>query len=216
MNRITRTSTIEDCPEPYGIKSGVVLGVIFGIGLAYPLIRSLLPKLDFPNYTHIGQYFVTWATGIWFWVRYHFTESATTRVKGFPSIGCTILIMMIGLVCFPLSEFWFWYVPHAIVLTLAVEKDIEVMVFQRRLARSSKKGSVRKWKTAMLALYEWYAIIRDLSMAAWWGIYGVICFHYGLRSDIGVLLFGIPYVFCVVAWCTIKVKMHNIELSGIE
>ena len=66
----------------------------------------------------------------------------------------------------------------------------------------------------MLALYECYAIIRDMSMAAWWLIYGVVCYGYGLWGDVGICLFGIPYVLCVFAWCTIKVKMHNIELSG--
>ena len=134
VNRPKRTATKADPPEPYGIKSGATLNAITGIGLAYPLIRSLLPNFDVLNHTHIGQYLITWATGVWFWIRYHFTESATTRVKGFPSLACTILLMMVGLACFPLSEFQFWFLPHAIVLILAVEKDIEVMVFQRRLA----------------------------------------------------------------------------------
>lgn len=215
MNRATHTSTGENCPEPYGIKSGTVLSVIFGIGFAYPLVRSLFPKFDYNNYTHIGQYFVTWATAIWFYIRYHFTESATTRIKGFPSLGFTVLIMMIGLSCFPVSEFWFWFIPHSVVLMSAVEKDIEVMVFQHRLAKSRRRGTVKAWKATMLAMYEWYAIIRDLSVTAWWVIYGVICFKYGLSSDIGICLFGIPYILCVIAWCTIKVKMHNIEISGL-
>jgi hypothetical protein len=214
MAKLTSNNTDrqEQYPGPYHIDSKWVLGAVTAAAIAYPLVRSLIQQ---PNsFSFLCKYIVTLFTGIWYWVRYHYTEGVTSKVKQFPSLLSTIVIGLVGLSCFPLCDYWFWFIALASVLGLAVVKDIEIMLYQWSKTSTARRGIRTRWKASILICHECYAVVRDVSMAMWWIIYGILSLHHGLPSNKGILLFGVPYVIFVIAWSTIKVAMHNIESLG--
>jgi hypothetical protein len=197
--------------RPYGIDSRLVLSAIVSVAVAYPLMRSMFYGTHWIDLPLAGEYIVTLFTALWFWFRYHFTHFETARVKGVQSLMTTFAIMFIGLSCFPFSGTRVWFVTFPITLLLGTLKDLEVMTYHKRIIDHTTPVSRRRWKSRFLVCQECYNIVRDVSMALWWTIYGVLITHHQVSHDIAILLFGAPYTLCVLAWSAIKITMHNIE-----
>ncbi len=198
--------------QPYNIDSKLVLGAIVTTAVGYPLLRSTVSGAgSLTNHVFLTEYVVTLFTAIWYWIRYQYTLGVTASIKGFPSIASTLLILFLGLACFPFAGMIIWRLLFPLVLSLAVLKDVEVILYQHRLALILPSSNRKKWKAQFLICLEWYNIVRDLLLAAWWAVYAVLITWFGMpRAEI-MILFSLPYCMCLIGLMAIKVTMHNIE-----
>ncbi len=202
-------------PGPLVIPPAWVIAIVVGILIASiaAWINASVTKSGRLTLPLVAETFLTFLTGVWYWIRYHYTESVTGEQKPFFSLAFTIIIAVAGLSCFATAGRWFWFMTHAAVLLLGTEKDAEIMSYQRRRigrARNSK-NSTKEWQARLLMLHHQYSMVRDLSMCLWWVAYGVSFTVFGLDQRASLGLFGIPFVFLVIAWCSIKVRTFHAE-----
>ena len=202
-------------PGRYGFDSKWVIASVIVAFLAAlsAIIKGAFQPKGTLDVALVGETTVTFFTGMWYWVRYHYTESATPKQKDFLSLFFSILIALTGLSCFAFAGYGSWFVAHAAVLCLGTEKDYEIIRHQKRIRCTLDETAHAGWKADLLVQHHWYSIVRDISMALWWIVYGIAVAQFAVPADKAILVFGIPYVILVMAWCYIKVKVYNIEVS---
>jgi hypothetical protein len=159
----------------------------------------------------IARIVITFLTGIWYMHRYYYTHKRGVRSPGFIASIFTGLIGITGIWSFYVTpnDFW-WPLLTALVLLLGIEKDVEIIRYQKRLLSEERISKRRRAAINLLAAHHWYSCVRDFSLAAWWGIYLVL----EQRGDAYLptfLAFGGPYVLLVLLWGSLKHKLDEAE-----
>jgi hypothetical protein len=91
-----------------------------------------------------------------------------------------------------------------------MEKDYEIIRFQKRRADDVRLSKPSRSAAALLGAHHIYSAFRDFSMAVWWAIYGVISLKTDRQLQL-ILLFGVPYSILVILWSTLKHKVDIVE-----
>jgi len=181
------------------------------IGGAVLALGRLLDKDMLSIHTGI-QLAITSFTGFWYAIRFHYTKEIGAPHSGTIGKLFTMLIALAGLAGFYLVGRPDWFVAQSVVLALGTQKDLEIILGQRRLRREPL-SKLKGWRSRLIEMHHWYSAVRDVSMAAWWAIYGVLENHPPAGSVSIDALFGFPYLFLVVLWCVVKERTHETEAT---
>jgi len=198
-------------PRPGWVLTAVVLGFVAAGRI---LARPLLGEEGSVTTQGIGQAAITFATGMWYYVRYAYTVKSTA-VRGPFSLLFTVLIALSGLLCFVVvTNYRWWSFLLSMTLFLGTVKDLEIIHFTRKdMPTRTAENREAVLAGELRLLHHWYSIIRDVSMGFWWSTYGLAITLAGTEPDTAILLFGLPYVLLVLAWSFLK---HYTLLSELR
>ena len=151
-------------------------------------------------------------TGIWYSVRFYYTSDIAKKQNRFIALLFTFVIAVCGLLSLAVVDKDYWFCLLAGTLLLGVEKDYEIIHDLRHHVKGDMDfRSGRGWRARLVSFHHWYSIVRDLSMAFWWMIYGVASWKLGFTHRLAAPLFAVPYVFLVLTWCIVKDKTAAVE-----
>jgi hypothetical protein len=153
----------------------------------------------------IIQVFITFFTGWWFWNRIRYTDTRGAPKPGVYSVLFSSIILLTGLMCFFFVGNPTWFALLAILLLLATEKDIEIIISQKRLLKIQRNEGelIIRWRK-YIVVHHWYSILRDLSMCFWWIVAGLQLYIFGTLTTSSFLCFAVPYILLVLGWWLLK------------
>ncbi len=196
-------------PEPDVLDSKWVYAAV--IGMLVTASACLLSAHHLNSVTGI-ELGVTFITGFWYAIRFHYTKTIGAPRAGIIGKLFTALIAVVGLGSYFIVGHKFWFLGIVIVLVLGIQKDFEIIITQRRIQQGLSQRE--RWRSQLIVMHHWYSAIRDLSVSAWWLIYGVqlLVTSHGPTLEL-LVLFALPYSLLVIFWCVIKEQTHNIEAT---
>lgn len=189
------------------------LVVLAAGGFGSLFLRSQAGDQDTLSLVSGGQIITTFITGFWYCVRIVGTERRGGVSSSIVGVFFSAIIAITFITCFFVAGTLWWFILTAAVLALAIEKDIEAIIGQRR---SLGGGELEhRWRTYMTT-HHWYSVIRDLSMSCWWLL--AAFFAYGFRTPINAtfLLFAVPYVVLVIGWIFLTEATSKKEDTVLE
>lgn len=194
-------------PDARWVYAAVILGAVARIGTLI-----LAGQLGWDSGIEVG---VTFFTGFWYAVRYHYTREIGAQRSGTLGKLATGVIGVLGLIAYFMAGTRGWFVGIALVLASGVLKDVEIVITQHNLRKTlTRPHSHKKWRSRLIEMHHWYSMVRDASMSMWWLVFGILI-HKVAQADTTLVrcLFAVPYTLLVLAWCCIKEETHEAEES---
>ena len=189
----------------FTIPSLFVFGLVFTLcALGARTISMIYWEQGF-SITYFGRIAISLVTAFWYCWRYHGYCNLTPEKQNIITLFFFTLIAL----CFVFSVIWpfkYWYILYSAILLLGTEKCIEIIYYRQKGAQD-ETNNLAKQKNQILVFTQHISIIRDLTFAFWWVLYGIVILNCDeTLSDNMTMFFGLPYILLVAWYCIIYEK----------
>jgi len=191
----------------------LTLVILTASGFGSLFLRSHAGDQDALSFVSGFQIITTFITGFWYYVRIVGTERRGGVSSSIVGVFFSAVIAITFIICFFVAGTLWWFILTATVLALAIGKDIEAIIGQRRSVGGGELE--HRWRRYMTT-HHWYSVIRDLSMSFWWLL--AAFFTYGFQTPIKAtfFLFAVPYVVLVIGWILLTESTYKKEDTLLE
>lgn len=164
------------------------------------------------NWITVSRLAATTFTGVWYSLRFYYTTDLAKSQTRFISLAFTFVIALCGIMSLFTINKPYWFVILAATLLLGIEKDYEIIHdLRRQIVAAPRRSNSRVWRNRLVVYHHLYSMVRDMSMAFWWLIYGVAGIYLDFNHRMGATLFATPYIILVILWCIIKDQTADVE-----